>query len=95
MLIVKSFSKFVKITRIRAFLFLSEISKKLFHGNFLKFYSNQDIENLKDQELELLVLTMLSIRRKFTYGLLDLNHVVFLGKELEQWTICVSEIMET
>ena len=41
---VKSFSKFFKITRILAFLFPSEIPEKVFQRNFLKLYSNRDIE---------------------------------------------------
>ena len=61
---VKSFSKFLKITWILAFLFLSEIPKKVFQGNLLKFCSNQDIENLKYQDLDYLVGTMLSIWKK-------------------------------
>ena len=74
---VNRFSKFLRITRILAFLFLSEIPKKVFHGSVFKFHGNRDIKNLKDQDLDYLVWAMLSIWRKLISGLLGLNHVAF------------------
>ena len=60
---VNRFSKFLRITRILAFLFLSEIPKKVFHDSVFKFHGNRDIKNLKDQDLDYLVWTMLLFKK--------------------------------
>ena len=46
----------------------------------LKFSSNENIKGLKYRDIGYLVPTMLCIWRKLMYGLVDLNHVVFLEK---------------
>ena len=57
---------------------LKAFPKKVLHCTFFKFYSNQDIKNLKDQDLDYLV------------GLLGLDHVVFVKKKKKSNGLYVS-----
>ena len=59
---VKSFSKFSKITPILAFLFLSEIPKKVFH--FLNFIKIEILKILKNHDLDYFLWIMLSFLKK-------------------------------